>query len=136
MMATSDVLAAPSRDAITEQFDQVSCISARDRSRSLDVESRASGRFIEVDGLDDALLIPLGGGALHIGRGLAADLRLDDSSVSRRHAIVVPDGPHARLLDDRSLNGTLVNGEPIEQADLHSGDVITVGRLELRYVEL
>jgi len=39
-----------------------------------------------------------------IGRSLAADIRFDDPTVSRRHALIVrqPDG--LRVLDDRSLN--------------------------------
>ena len=49
-----------------------------------------------------------------IGRSLAADVRFDDPTVSRRHALIVrqPDG--VRVLDDRSLNGVFVNGERIE----------------------
>ena len=73
---------------------------------------------------------------MHVGRGLAADLRLDDNSVSRRHAIVVPRPSGARILDDRSANGTLVNGRRVQQADLHDGDVIVLGRVVLRFLEL
>ncbi len=47
---------------------------------------------------------------MHIGRGLSADLHLDENSVSRRHAILVPRPGGARILDDRSSNGTFVNG--------------------------
>ena len=82
------------------------------------------------------MLIPLGSDALHIGRGLAADLRLDESSVSRRHAILVPRAAGARILDDRSSNGTFVNGRRVQQADLRSGDVIVLGRVVLRYLEV
>ncbi|HYM54035.1 MAG TPA: FHA domain-containing protein, partial [Solirubrobacteraceae bacterium] len=71
-----------------------------------------------------------------IGRGLAADLRLDESSVSRRHAILVPRPSGARILDDRSSNGTFVNGRRVQQVDLHNGDVVVLGRVVLRYLEL
>ena len=49
-----------------------------------------------------------------VGRSLAADVRFDDPTVSRRHALIVrqPDG--VRVLDDRSLNGVFVNGERVE----------------------
>ena len=49
-----------------------------------------------------------------IGRSLAADVRFDDPTVSRRHALIVrqPDG--VRLLDDRSLNGVFVNGARVD----------------------
>ena len=41
-----------------------------------------------------------------------------------------------RILDDRSSNGTLVNGRAVQEADLSDGDVITLGRVMLRYLEL
>jgi predicted nucleic acid-binding Zn-ribbon protein len=69
-----------------------------------------------------------------IGRSLAADLRFDDPTVSRRHALIVrqPDG--ARVLDDRSLNGVFVNGERIEGQLLQDGDEIIVGRYRLSFL--
>jgi len=71
-----------------------------------------------------------------IGRSLAADVRLDDPTISRRHALIVrgPDG--ARLLDDRSLNGVFVNGERVEWRTLAHGDEIVVGRYRLHYLAL
>ena len=94
------------------------------------------GRYLEVQGSERALLIRLEDGVLHIGRGLSAGLRLDENSVSRRHAILVPRPRGARILDDRSSNGTLVNGRRVQQADLRDGDVIVLGRVELRYLEV
>ena len=57
-----------------------------------------------------------------IGRSLAADIRFDDPTVSRRHALIVrqPDG--LRVLDDRSLNGVFVNDQRVRQATLDHGD--------------
>ncbi|MFI4990944.1 MAG: FHA domain-containing protein [Solirubrobacterales bacterium] len=69
-----------------------------------------------------------------IGRSLAADVRFDDPTVSRRHALIVrqPDG--VRVLDDRSLNGVFVNGERIDGKLLQDGDEIIVGRYRLSYL--
>jgi hypothetical protein len=71
-----------------------------------------------------------------IGRSLAADVRFDDPTVSRRHALIVrqPDG--VRVLDDRSLNGVFVNGERVEWHVLCDGDEILVGRYKLVFLEL
>lgn len=71
-----------------------------------------------------------------IGRSLAADLRFDDPTVSRRHALIVrqPDG--VRLLDDRSLNGVFVNGARVEGKVLHDGDEIIVGRYRLSFLSV
>jgi pSer/pThr/pTyr-binding forkhead associated (FHA) protein len=47
----------------------------------------------------------------------------------------VSDDDCARILDDRSANGTRVNGHPVTRADLQDGDVILVGRVALTYRE-
>ena len=71
-----------------------------------------------------------------IGRSLAADIRFDDPTVSRRHALIVrqPDG--LRVLDDRSLNGVFVNGERVEWSTLANGDEVVIGRHRLYFVDL
>jgi predicted nucleic acid-binding Zn-ribbon protein len=62
--------------------------------------------------------------------------RIDDPTVSRRHALIVrqPDG--LRVLDDRSLNGVFVNGERVEWSTLADGDEIVIGRHRLYFVDL
>jgi predicted RNA-binding Zn-ribbon protein involved in translation (DUF1610 family) len=71
-----------------------------------------------------------------IGRSLAADIRFDDPTVSRRHALIVrqPDG--LRVLDDRSLNGVFVNGERVEWSTLADGDEIVIGRHHLHFIDV
>ncbi len=71
-----------------------------------------------------------------IGRSLAADIRFDDPTVSRRHALIVrqPDG--LRVLDDRSLNGVFVNGERVEWSTLADGDEIVIGRHHLHFCDI
>jgi hypothetical protein len=71
-----------------------------------------------------------------IGRSLAADVRFDDPTVSRRHALIVrqPDG--VRVLDDRSLNGVFVNGARIEGKTLQDGDEILVGRYRMSFLSV
>jgi hypothetical protein len=70
-----------------------------------------------------------------IGRSLAADLRFDDATVSRRHALVVNQADGVRVLDDRSLNGIFVNGRRVEWSPLTDGDEITVGRHTLFFMD-
>ena len=70
-----------------------------------------------------------------IGRSLTADVRFDDATVSRRHALVVNQAEGARVLDDRSLNGIYVNGRRVEWSPLADGDEITVGRHTLFYMD-
>lgn len=75
-------------------------------------------------------------GWTRIGRSVAADIRLDDPSVSRRHALIVSEpGESLRILDDRSLNGVLVNNEEIEWGRLGDGDELAIGRYRLFVLE-
>jgi PAS domain-containing protein len=116
--------------------DSFSLLDHRTRARSLPERLAPPGRYLSVEGGDEVRLIPLDRPITHIGRGLSADLRVEDSHVSRRHAIVAhrPDG--IRLLDDRSSNGTFVNGRAVTVAQLSDGDVLRVGRVAFRYVEI
>jgi FHA domain len=132
---TSKTLIRP-LDGLTERFDPTACLDERVRHSASLSDPVSPGRYIQVEGPERTLLIALEPRAMHIGRGIAADLHLDESSVSRRHAIVVPRPSGARILDDRSSNGTFVNGRRVQQADLRHGDVITLGRIALRYLEL
>jgi len=135
-MRTETVISSPAVEGKTERFDAIACLDERIRNQAVTDRPTEPGQYLEVQGPTRSLTIRLEGEPLHIGRGLAAELRLDDSSVSRRHAILVPRSRGARILDDRSSNGTFVNGRRVQQSELRNGDVIVLGRAVLRYVEL
>ena len=59
-----------------------------------------------------------------IGRERTADISLRDIAVSRRHSQVERQGDQFCLSDLKSLNGTFVNGVPINQRALQHGDRI------------
>jgi predicted RNA-binding Zn-ribbon protein involved in translation (DUF1610 family) len=75
-------------------------------------------------------------GWTRIGRSLSADVRFDDPTVSRRHAMVHSAEGVTRVLDDRSLNGVFVNGDRVDMRALSDGDVLTIGRFRLYYLSL
>jgi predicted component of type VI protein secretion system len=121
---------------MTERVDPVACLDQRVRRQASAAPPARPGSYLEVQGTGETLLVPLVRGVTHIGRGLVADLRLDENSVSRRHAMLVHDENGTRILDDRSSNGTFVNGQRVEQADLKHGDVLLLGRVTLRYLHV
>jgi predicted nucleic acid-binding Zn-ribbon protein len=98
------------------------------------IEQPGEYLLYEEDG--ESTVVPLTREWTRVGRSLAADVRFDDPTVSRRHALFVrqPDG--VRALDDRSLNGVFVNGERVEWRMLEDGDEIVIGRYRLRFVSL
>jgi FHA domain-containing protein len=90
------------------------------------------GHYLVLHDAGEVQVFPIERGWTRIGRSVAADLRLDDPSVSRRHALVVAEpGKGLRVLDDRSLNGVFVNGEAVEWGPLEDGDELTIGRYSL-----
>jgi predicted nucleic acid-binding Zn-ribbon protein len=118
-----------------------SSVSMADQAPEWLVEVRAEldqpGRYLAFDAGDGELtVIRLERGWTRIGRSRAADLRLDDATVSRRHALVVLTEPgELRALDDRSLNGLFVNGERVEWAALADGDELEIGRFRIYVLE-
>jgi FHA domain/Zinc-ribbon containing domain len=80
-------------------------------------------------------VLPLMGEWTRIGRALTADIRFDDPTVSRRHAIVVCQGDETRVLDDRSLNGVFLRGERVEWGELTDGDELVIGRHHLYFID-
>jgi hypothetical protein len=65
------------------------------------------------------------------GRHPESDIFLDDVTVSRRHAEFRRDGGSFSVRDVGSLNGTYVNRERIETANLSGGDEVQIGKFRL-----
>jgi len=94
------------------------------------------GRYVACREDGEIQLFPIQLGWTRIGRSAAADIRLDDPSVSRRHALIVSELPDSlRILNDRSLNGVFVNGELTEWGRLEDGDELAIGRFRLFALE-
>jgi len=64
-----------------------------------------------------------------VGRDAGAWLRLENTSVSRRHALISCRGGACRVRDLGSTYGTVVNGEPVLVADVHPGDELRLGEI-------
>jgi predicted RNA-binding Zn-ribbon protein involved in translation (DUF1610 family) len=93
-------------------------------------------RYLAYEDDGEPVIVELSTGWTRIGRSCSADVRLDDVTVSRRHALVVrtPEN-ELRALDDRSLNGLFVNGERVEWTPLSDGDELEIGRYRLYVLE-
>ena len=95
------------------------------------------GDYLAFEDDERVRIVPLQDGWTRIGRSLSANVRFDDPTVSRRHALVYRDDDSgARILDDRSLNGVFRNGSRVELAELEDGDEIAIGRFTLFFVSL
>jgi predicted RNA-binding Zn-ribbon protein involved in translation (DUF1610 family) len=99
-------------------------------------ELERGGLYIAYEEEEEPVTVELRPGWTRIGRSGAADIRLDDATVSRRHALIVrtPEN-ELRALDDRSLNGLFINGEQADWAPLTDGDELEIGRYRLYVLE-
>ncbi len=68
-----------------------------------------------------------------IGRAPDNMIRIDDPSVSGRHAQLLLIDERYQLKDLESTNGTRVNSEPVTDVFLRVGDRIRFGKVEARY---
>mgnify|MGYP003407503408 CR=1 FL=1 len=68
-----------------------------------------------------------------VGRHPEADIFFDDVTVSRRHAEITRQGTAFELVDQRSLNGTYVDGERADRAALRNGSEVRVGKFRLNF---
>jgi hypothetical protein len=112
-------------------------LGVRERARAVvRFPKPTPGRHLAVEDGDDVVLVALDRAVLHLGRSPSADIVLDHVTVSRRHAVLSEENGRYVLLDDRSRNGVLVNGERVGRSVLRNGDVIHLGEVIMRYVEV
>jgi len=116
--------------------DSLALLDHRTRSRAISRRLAPFGHYLAFAHNGTDWLVPLDEKVVHIGRGLTSDVRIEEQRVSRSHAILVRDGHHTRLLDNRSANGTYVNGRQIIATNIADGDVIRIGPVVMTYVQV
>lgn len=70
-----------------------------------------------------------------LGRDGTCDYPIEDELVSRQHVRIRMEGGKFVLFDLGSGNGTYVNGEAVQKADLQDGDVIKIGESLILFKE-
>jgi chromosome segregation ATPase len=134
------------RDLQLRRLERSTTSSAQALSRiRVGIEREQSGRPRGLTNEYGATLVPLNnsdappltlGRSTTIGRSRDCDLRLKDSSISRRHAVVRVAPSGASIEDLRSVNGLLVNRRRVQQAQLRDGDIIELGVERFRFTVL
>jgi len=70
-----------------------------------------------------------------LGRHPDSDVLLDDITVSRRHAEIARRGKEWVVRDAGSLNGTYLNQRRIDDATIHQGDELQIGKYRMVFIE-
>jgi ABC-type multidrug transport system ATPase subunit len=70
-------------------------------------------------------------GSTKIGRATDNDIVIPDVLASRHHATLIPGPSGTEIRDERSINGTFVNGARVDSAMLNDGDTVTIGNIDM-----
>jgi len=90
---------------------------------------------LEVEGEAGPRVVPLEPGENVVGRVPGAQIQLDSTTVSRRHAVLTVRGENVRIRDEGSRNKTLLEGDPLEagvERELRAGASIHFGTVAAR----
>ena len=124
---------------------QVSPSDQSERTVVLGSESQASagkngrlvGWLVSYDIAPEGTAYTLHEGREVIGRGKEATIRIEDTLLSKEHAVILFRGGRFIFEDRLSSNGSVLNGvEAIGQHELHHGDMLKMGRNTFVFVEV
>lgn len=86
-----------------------------------------------VRGPQTGVVFDLGDEPLSIGRNPQCGLFLNDMTVSRQHAELVPVNGGWVIKDCNSFNGVWINNKSIDEHALKPGDIVQIGAFCLQY---
>lgn len=93
--------------------------------------STSSASLVVRNGPQAGVALTIDDDITRLGRATDCEISLDDITVSRWHAEILRNGDSYRVRDAGSLNGTYVNNERIDEAALHQGDELQVGKFRM-----
>lgn len=69
---------------------------------------------------------------VRVGRHADNDIVITDTSVSRKHAILIMNNDAILVRDLGSMNGISINGQPVTQGLAHNGDLLQIGEVKMK----
>ena len=132
-----DMTAVPSTDETISLGSPSGPASAPSETIAMQPDIASSMAWLVVtNGPSEGKSIQLKEGANTIGRSLENDLQINDSSVSRSHAMVVVGDDSFTLVDLGSTGGTRIGGHRISGRRISHGSVVTVGQTQFSVVSV
>jgi hypothetical protein len=120
-----------------EQTESFTVPEAAESLEALDDLGLQSGAVLVVrsGGGRSGETFALGESPTTIGRSPECQIFLDDVTVSRKHAVFTRDGERWKLEDQGSLNGTFLNRDRVDTAELSDGDELQIGKYRLTFLQ-
>lgn len=103
------------------------------RTKMLSAPQAVAPWLERTDATGQAELIALEQFPFTVGRNESCDYQIMSSRVSREHAEILFDGTQFRVRDLKSTNGTVLNGQKIDEAILHDGDLLVIADVEFGF---
>jgi hypothetical protein len=122
---------AVEKEQLVTQADDQTFQKIIDDGAVRDVQWTTCAVLVVNRGPNAGFRFPLRQAVTSAGRDPRSDIFLDDVTVSRRHAEFRSGRDELQVVDIDSLNGTYVNGQPIDSAVLTNGDEIQMGKFRL-----
>jgi predicted Zn finger-like uncharacterized protein len=135
--ATNSVVRAKRVEETTKQFDLEKVKPAPEAADLPQLAPLPAGRrysLAVILGADAGHIHALTRARIVLGRGAGSDIQLQDSEISRRHAMLEIKGDEATLVDLGSTNGTFLDGIRIERANLSSHQEFSLGTTTLMFI--
>lgn len=95
--------------------------------------TETAARLVVSRGPDKGTEVEIAQQRTAVGRSPECDIRLHDATVSRWHAELVREHGRYFLIDGGSLNGTYLNRQPVDHAELSDGDEIWIGKARFTF---
>lgn len=129
----------PVKRAPDQQYGSTPVIRTPTLRTELDVEVQeipeSTARLVLFAGQLPAQEFRLNKTVMNIGRTEENDIVLDHKSISREHARIVYENNTFKIIDMKSANGVLVNGEQYARTELRNGDIVELGHLKLKFID-
>lgn len=109
---------------------------AMSEARASAHEQGEAPRLVCIDGPDQGKEFVLTGRDVSVGRGPENDIVINDNAMSRVHCRILVSTDAVIVTDQRSANGTIVNGRKIDRATVTSGSTIKLGGSLFRFIEM
>ena len=106
-----------------------------DEDDALEVSVEGTALVVRAGGGMAGQTFMLTGSRTLVGRSPDCDVFLDDVTVSRRHAELLREGESFTIRDLGSLNGTFVNRQRVESAELHDDDEVQIGKYRMTFLQ-
>jgi general secretion pathway protein A len=139
-----DTVTAVDLDNAIRELQWVEFAAATNRMRALNMEHSMPPSLASVQPVGRILLASEGKtvlerelkpGRLVIGRTPDNDLQIDSKFISRHHCQIVTQADACVIEDLNSTNGIYVQSKRVRRYNLNDGDVVTVGRHEIMYID-